>query len=222
MSSKWIFIIDTDSYAGNFERDLCAYVTGVVGGCTVGEEFAALYHKEAKKKDLFYDCLEHRCDDNGCARPTECWPTEGWLSVGYDDAVREEDWNQEAADKAYQKANVKIYEGYLRQTEAAEVGKNGWTEESKAKQIARHKKEIEKASKEKAPKSKPHNSVAIFFEKEPTEEMISVMKERAANFAAAKRKIAHDEDLSWDKNFELVIHGFRLEEEVTKSKSRKV
>ncbi|KKK83825.1 hypothetical protein LCGC14_2789530, partial [marine sediment metagenome] len=35
-SDSWIFIIDTDSYAGNFEREMCAYITGRVGECGVG------------------------------------------------------------------------------------------------------------------------------------------------------------------------------------------
>jgi len=40
------FIIDTDQYAGNFEREMCAYLTGTVGECGVGDEFAELFSKE--------------------------------------------------------------------------------------------------------------------------------------------------------------------------------
>ena len=218
MNDRWIFIIDTDSYAGNFERDMCAYVTGVVGDCEVGDDFAALYLKEVPSKDkysIFHDYIEQRADEHGCCRPTECWPTEGWLSVGYNRAVKDADWNQEEADKAWQAANRSIYEGYLKNTMAVEVGKAGWTEKSKAAAVARHKKDVERVSKEKSPKSRPHNSVAIFFGEKPTAKMISLMKERAANFAAAKRKIAEEENLSWDKNFQLTIHGFRLVKETT-------
>jgi hypothetical protein len=32
----WLFIVDTDSYAGNFERCMCAYMTGQIGECEVG------------------------------------------------------------------------------------------------------------------------------------------------------------------------------------------
>ena len=39
INSKMI-IIDTDTYAGNFERELCAYVTGIVRDCEVGIEIA--------------------------------------------------------------------------------------------------------------------------------------------------------------------------------------
>lgn len=62
------FIIDTDSYAGNFEREMCAHITGCVGDCGVGEEFA-----EAEISKLFPN-VQNVPDDNGCYRPTSCWP----------------------------------------------------------------------------------------------------------------------------------------------------
>jgi hypothetical protein len=222
MSKKYIFIIDTDSYAGNFERDMCAYVTGVVGHCGVGEEFAEMYNEDIKEEEsVFLDYLEFRSDDRGCARPTKCWPTEGWLCVG-DKAVRKEDWNQAEADSAYQKESADIYRGYRRLIENVTVGQNGWTEESKARELARHDREIERALKDKCPKSMPNNSVAIFFEKKPTEEMIELMKNRAYKFAEAKRRYAEQEDTSYDKNFQLTIHGFRLVEESLRRRNKKV
>ena len=38
-TAKFAVLIKTDSYAGNFEREMCAHVTGHVGECEVGEEF---------------------------------------------------------------------------------------------------------------------------------------------------------------------------------------
>ena len=33
---KYLFVIDTDSYAGNFEREMCAYLTNQIGeGCVI-------------------------------------------------------------------------------------------------------------------------------------------------------------------------------------------
>jgi hypothetical protein len=37
---RLLFVVDTDTYAGNFEREMCAYITGQVGECEVGEEIA--------------------------------------------------------------------------------------------------------------------------------------------------------------------------------------
>ncbi len=36
----YLFVIDTDTYAGSFEREICAYVTGQIGECEVGKEEA--------------------------------------------------------------------------------------------------------------------------------------------------------------------------------------
>lgn len=219
MDTKWIFIIDTDSYAGNFERDMCAYVTGCIGDCEAGKKFAEMYRKETKDGDeyenQFSEYIEQRTDEHGCARPTECWPTKGWLSVGYDNAVLAKDWNQAKADAAFQKANADIYRGYLSQVQKAKVGEAGWTQKGKDREIARRQKDIDAALKATAIKYEPNNSVAIFFEKKPTPEMITLMKERAAEFSAAKRKIAEQEDYLWEKNFKLTIHGFRLVKETT-------
>jgi hypothetical protein len=62
------FIIDTDSYGGNFERKLCAYVTGVTGECTVGEDVADLVAADLQGYGLG-EIVMQVPDDNGCRRP---------------------------------------------------------------------------------------------------------------------------------------------------------
>jgi len=142
MDNKWIFVIDTNDYAGNFERDMCAYITGVIGECGVGEEFAELYLKETgEEESRFVELIESRPGNHGCNRPCRIWRS---------------------------KDNPKVY-----------------------------------------------NSVAIFFYNEPTKHEIEFMEKRAMQFVEAKRKIANEKDYSWDKAFELTIHGFRLIHEIT-------
>ena len=218
MRNKWIFIIDTDSYAGNFERDMCAYITGMTCDCGVGEEFSKIYFDDTKDGDesRFSEYIDQRADDRGCYRPTRCWPTMGWLSDGTDVAIRKSEWDQAKANKNWQATQVKIYQGYYDMyakyniTDPSVI-RAGWTAESLKKQLDRSRKEIERVSKEKCPKYCPDNSVAIFFDKKPTSKMISLMKDRAGKFAEVKRKIgAH-----YEKNFKLVIHGFRLVKEST-------
>lgn len=72
MESKWGFIIDTDRYAGNFERQLCAFCTGCVGECEVGEEYADMYKKEENVEDGFGN-VSSEPDDHGCHRPVALW-----------------------------------------------------------------------------------------------------------------------------------------------------
>lgn len=80
----WIFVIDTDEYAGNFERAMTAYLTGCTGDCGVGEKFAAMFVKEVgeKEQEKFYDVTEQRPDDHGCHRPCAIYPTNGWYNDG--------------------------------------------------------------------------------------------------------------------------------------------
>ena len=224
---KLTFVIDTDSYAGNFEREMCAYLTGVVGDCDVGKEFAGLYSKDTGEEEYrFLEYLGRRYDDHGCARPCSIYPTAGWVSVGHDHAVLEKDWDQSIADKAWQKAQVAIYQGYYDMYASYDLSdeaviRAGWTEKSMKKQLERCQSEIDAARVAKSPKSKPMNSVAIFFNKCPTDDMIASMKLRAGNFAEAKRSLGREMKF-WDKNFNLKIHGFRLVEETTKKITRPV
>lgn len=66
---SWLFVVDTDSYAGNFERAMCAYMTGQVGDCGVGKDYAELFKKEVKDID-FIESVAQEVNDDGCPRPT--------------------------------------------------------------------------------------------------------------------------------------------------------
>ena len=118
-AAPWVFIIDTDEYAGNFEREMCAYCTGMIGQCEVGEEMATLFEEDFEleadnygEDNPFMDYMDlWVMDDHGCGRPTSIW---------------------------------------------------------------------------RSPSGDGCNSVAIFFQQEPTEEHIKIMKERAQNFASER------------------------------------
>jgi hypothetical protein len=71
----YIFVIDTDAYAGSFERELTAYVTGEVGECGVGRELADLFRFECPDQHWFEANTCHRPDDTGCLRPTYIYPS---------------------------------------------------------------------------------------------------------------------------------------------------
>jgi len=75
MSKSYLFIINTDRYAGNFEREMCAYSTGVIGDCEVGDrqadDFIETYNKTIR--DFFEKNIEQRPDDHGCYRPVEIY-----------------------------------------------------------------------------------------------------------------------------------------------------
>lgn len=67
----FVLIIETNEYAGNFEREMCAYVTGQTGDCGVGKKEAIKVENELPD---FYERMEEiigsECDHSGCFRPT--------------------------------------------------------------------------------------------------------------------------------------------------------
>ncbi len=68
--SCWIVVVLTNKYAGNFERKLCAYCTGVVGYGDVGEELANDFPYD---RDVWYDKMIQFSDDNGYHSPVSIW-----------------------------------------------------------------------------------------------------------------------------------------------------
>jgi hypothetical protein len=76
---EYIFMIDTNKYAGNFEREMCAYSTGIVGDCGVGEENANQFVEDLGEETvfLFQDYVDSRPDDHGCCRPVKIQPNPG-------------------------------------------------------------------------------------------------------------------------------------------------
>ncbi len=72
-----LFVLEfnTDSYAGNFERQACAYATGWVGDCGVGQVEADLFFEDIKDEeiiDLFNETMSSNAvfNSDGCNRPT--------------------------------------------------------------------------------------------------------------------------------------------------------
>lgn len=69
MTNKYGFVVDTSEYSGNFERELTAYMTGVVGECEVGEKYV-----EEEFTEFFDELIEQVADDNGTYRPCKVYP----------------------------------------------------------------------------------------------------------------------------------------------------
>lgn len=212
IKSMYKFIIDTDKYAGNFEREMCAYLTGRIGDCEVGDDFAEIFKKEVGDKASFENVL--LVSDEGCYRPCEIEPTLGWFNTGMGNSYRESEEDEEKILKDYA-LSVENYEAPLiKSKEAIKLslleGKkvSNWTVEACDREIKGHLQKISNAQNTKTYSKYPcYNSVAIFFDNKPTTEQISLMKDRANNFSAAKRNSG---DYSWDKEFALEISGFRL------------
>ncbi len=71
--SCFIFLIKTNHYAGNFEREMCAFMTGVRGECGVGDIAAGLYASKYPGDNPWKDKLLQLADEHGCYRPVSIW-----------------------------------------------------------------------------------------------------------------------------------------------------
>ena len=111
--SIYEFVIDTDAYAGNFEREMCAYVTGCVGDCDVGIGIAERVRDEIEQSDFFDEIDDLVCrlpDDNGCHRPVSTGPTPGFVNDGYGNCYTQEQWGdrKEEGFPAYQSVEIHL------------------------------------------------------------------------------------------------------------------
>ncbi len=188
----FMFIVDTNKYSGNFERQMTAYVTGRIGECMVGEPEARIFYQEMGLKDgkdkkfsdyeqgdwrgISLECsyedfdnpfqfVINLGDEHGCHRPTTLYPTPGWFSIG-GDCFR--DGEEEKALEARNKKNAEAKDSPLRKYGA-------------------------------------NNSVAIFMDREPTTEEITILKERAYKFAEFCK--THPNEF---EQREISIEGFRI------------
>ena len=69
--SCWGFLVDTDSYAGNFEREMCGYLTGAEGDYGSGVD-------EDEDYSLFEDAVVEVLSEKGSSETTTIYPTEGY------------------------------------------------------------------------------------------------------------------------------------------------
>lgn len=151
-----IFVIDTDSYAGNFERQMCAYVTGQVGECGVGQEMAEKFNDECDVS--FAGFVVSVPDEHGCWRPASIYPTPGFWNDGMGNEWADEDWGKPHTLEAYRK-EVEEYE-----------------EEHSC---------ILNPDLPEGPRRHPsYQSVAIFLDEKPKPETLELMMQRARAFPA--------------------------------------
>ena len=76
-----ILVVDTDQYAGNFERQMVAYMTGRLGDCAVGEKEAEAFALEFPDRD-FESLVCSVPDEYGCWRPASIYESPYYWNDG--------------------------------------------------------------------------------------------------------------------------------------------
>lgn len=186
MNRRFVFVVDTENYAGSFERELCGYVTGRYDPeGHHGSEQSKIAEKEIPKKIWEYfeahviDCLEEP-DDLPIHTPVVAYPTPGWFNHGMGGHFR--DGQEEEAFEDYKK-QIKKYND-------------------------EHKGANLKVG-EKLKKCPAYMSVGIFFDERPPKDVIEFMKARSHKFTEYFPK-------SGILGCTVKITGFRLLEETKK------
>ena len=163
------FCIDTNAYAGNFVREMCAYITGVIGECGVGEDLAGFAHKELSEEAMafFDDAVLAVADEHGCHRPASIFPTPGFFNDGHGACYPDED-----LEKRHDEIVARAKERITKDAERYKDGPNHWIYVERAA-------DAEKFTLNKFP---AYQSVCIFFGEEPPDEIIILMEERAQKY----------------------------------------
>jgi hypothetical protein len=84
---RWLFVVDTDSFSGNFEREMCAYLTGMWDNDTHGGKQSAIAKKELPSAMIAYFenhvSYHHEEVDDGSHDVCQIiYPTPGWWNNG--------------------------------------------------------------------------------------------------------------------------------------------
>lgn len=206
------FIVDTNSYAGNFEREMCAYLTSKIGEREVGQELVEVFEKESADNISFNNVQSVKHDS--CARPCSIEITPGWFNDGHGNCYKENYYCERDVLKKYYETvrdyNTKLILNIKRIKTRLENGEkeSNWTIADCNRGISNYEQDIKKAKDLKKIKKYPaYNSVAIFFKTEPTKAQIDLMRSRAIKLNE-NLEILGEYQAGRMKGFQ--IEGFRL------------
>jgi len=71
---KYRVLISTNTFATNFEKELCAFVTGQIGECEAG--INRRFYQSAEVREEFEKRMERRLCDDGNWGPVQTCPTD--------------------------------------------------------------------------------------------------------------------------------------------------
>jgi len=95
-SQHYLFVIDTDTYAGAFDRQMTALCTGCIDASGRGEDEERDYHETFGGDDLFDDGLLEVIDEDGYPRICSMYENPAWFNDGYGHHYRVDDHPTEA------------------------------------------------------------------------------------------------------------------------------
>lgn len=188
ISSPWIIVIHTEQYSGNFERQLCAFLTGQTGQCGVGQEIANEVQSEIQFLDWWQKHIVLCWDEKKiCKRPVSTWPNPKWFNNGFGKYYPNDPfYDQKALDEAIasfkesRKSQITMIQKRLEQQQF-ETEPYGFTQQNCEKTLFHYEQELQKI--QTLTKYPAYLSVAIFVDEKPSKAVLNELKKRALFFA---------------------------------------
>jgi hypothetical protein len=179
-------VIDTLGYAGNDEREICAYLTGEYGDCQVGDDIAQKYGKDIEHRAWWKEHVYHQPDDNDTYRPVSSVATPGWFNNGMGGMFRDLPENEEPARKARVQATRDYYQPHIERIQKRldeQNFENDWTNEGCERQLKLYKRILAEVETATLNKFGAHMSVAIFVDEFPPAEVLDELIARVEKYA---------------------------------------
>lgn len=211
-------VIDTEQYAGNFEREMCSYLTGQYGDCGVGKDIAEAVSNEIVHLGWWNRYSAQEANECGIERPVSIWPTPGWFNNGMGGEYRDvpEEYERAQNDRIasvikYQAPQIKAAQERLDTGTFESERLGAWTKEACERKIADCEATVQRAIKQGLERHPAFLSVAIFVKEFPPLAVLDEMNRRVSEFAD---RLATSAGYRSDYGEELVVTGVRLVEPV--------
>jgi hypothetical protein len=188
--TKYRLAVDTDQYAGSFERQSIAFATGLIGECGVGMGQQKEAEEEmSEEQRTWWDMhVIQNVDEHGVSRPAFIYPTPGMFNNGIGGCFPITDEGRVQGLAAYKEANGKYHGDHLKRTDFIVPGQNGWTAENIESERERLRKEIEKSANATTVSEYPaYMSVAVEVDEMPSDEILASFSERMKQYLEDKK-----------------------------------
>jgi hypothetical protein len=182
-------VIDTDQYAGNFERQMCAYLTGQFGDCGAGREIALSAQGEIEHLEWWKRHVAQVPNEHGIKRPVAIHPTPGYFNNGMGghfldvpEVYARAQEERIAALIKNQAPQKKLIEDRLGTGNFEEERPGAWTKEACERHLKDCEATIQRAINQGLQRHPAFLSVAIYVQVFPPQEVLEEMRERLDTF----------------------------------------
>lgn len=177
-------VVDTNAYAGNFERELCAYATGQLDETRRGERVLTSDQQPPVHSDWWAEHVVQEATAHDTLSPVEIAITPGWINNGHGGCYLDLPENHEPARAAAKEAAKAFHAPAIekaRRQLASGVYEQNWDEAGCRRTIEAAENSIATAGDRFYP---AYLSVAIAVDETPPKDVLEEFRDRVETFFA--------------------------------------